>query len=233
MISANRLGFWSAVLTAVIAAAHFAVGILTPARSGPFAPPANAIPYPYTNIASFIPIDYMWLYPGFLLAPTFVVLMVCIHYYASDDRKIFSQIGLSFALIYAAVITTDYFIQWTVVVPSILSGETDGFSLFTQYNPHGIFIALEGLGYLMMSVSLLFAAAVLAGGRLERAIRWLFIASFVLAIGSYAGLSVLRYDIVAFEVTILTINWVVLIVSGALLSVLFKRAGRYREVRAS
>jgi hypothetical protein len=233
MISANRLGFWSAVLTAVIAAAHFAVGILTPARSGPFAPTANIIPYPYTSVASFIPIDYIWLYPGFLLAPTFVVLMVCIHHYAADDKKIFSQIGLSFALIYAAVITTDYFIQWTVVVPSILSGETEGFSLFTQYNPHGIFIALEGLGYLMMSVALLFAAAVFAGGRLERAIRWLFVASFVLAIGSYVGLSLLRYDIVAFEVTILTINWVVLIVSGALLSTLFKRAGRYREVRAS
>ena len=84
-----------------------------------------------------------------------------------------------------------------------------------------------------MSVALLFAAAVFAGGRLERAIRWLFIASFVLAIGSYVGLSLLRYDIVAFEVTILTINWAVLIVSGALLSVLFKRAGQYREVRAS
>jgi hypothetical protein len=77
----------------------------------------------------------------------------------------------------------------------------------------------------MMSVALLFAAAVFTGGRLERAIRWLFIASFVLAIGSYVGLSLLRYDIVAFEVTILTINWVVLIVSGALLSALFKRAG--------
>jgi hypothetical protein len=233
MISANRLGFWSAVLTAVIAAAHFAVGILTPARSGPFAPPANTIPYPYTNVSSFIPIDYVWLYPGFLLAPAFVVLMVCIHNYAADDKKIFSQIGLSFALIYAAVITTGYFIQWTVVVPSILSGETEGFALFTQYNPHGVFIALEGLGYLMMSVALLFAAAVFAGGRLERAIRWLFIASFVLAIASYVGLSLLKYDIAAFEVTILTINWVVLIVSGALLSALFKRAGRYREVRAS
>jgi hypothetical protein len=85
----------------------------------------------------------------------------------------------------------------------------------------------------MMSVALLFAAAVFTGGRLERAIRWLFVSSFVLAIGSYVGLSLLRYDIVAFEVTILTINWVVLIVSGTLLSVLFKRAGRYREVRAS
>jgi len=236
MISANRLGFWSAILTAVMAAVFFAVGFVSPVRY---------ISYPYVDVASstcgglqlvsceFISMDYIWLYPAFLLAPIFVVLMACIHYYAPVDRKIFSQIGLSFALVYAAVITTDYFIQWTVVQPSLLSGETEGLSLFTQYDPHGIFIALEGLGYLMMSVALLFAAAVFTGGRLERAVRWLFVMSFILAIGSFAGLSLLRYDIVTFEVTIIMINCTVLIVSGALLSILFKRAGRYREVRAS
>jgi hypothetical protein len=213
-------------LTAVIAAATFAVGIATPARSGPFASTANIITYPYTNVASFVPMDYVWLYPGFLLAPTFVVLMACIHYYASDDKKVFSQIGLSFAVVYAAVITTDYFIQLTVLQSSLLNGETAGLSLFTQYNPHGIFIALECLGYLMMSVALFFAGAVFAGGRLERAIRWLFVMSFVLAVGFLVGLSLLKYEIVAFEVTILTINWIVLIISGALLSVVFKRAGR-------
>jgi hypothetical protein len=107
-----------------------------------------------------------------------------------------------------------------------LSGETEGLSLFTEYNPHGIFIGLEGLGYLMMNVAFLFTAAVFAGGRLERAIRWLFVTSFVLAIGSFAGLSLLRYDIAIFEVTIIALNCAVLIVSGALLSVLFKRAAR-------
>jgi uncharacterized membrane protein YvlD (DUF360 family) len=86
--------------------------------------------------------------------------------------------------------------------------------LFTQYNPYGIFIALEGLGYFMMSVAFLFTAVVFTGGMVERAILWLFVASFILAIVSFAVLSMLRYDIVAFEVTILTINWTVLIVSG-------------------
>ena len=107
----RRLGFWSAVLTAVFAAAFFAVGIATPVRS---------ISYPY--VASFIPVDYLWMYPAFLLAPTFVVLVACIHSYAADDRKVFSQIAVAFAVVYATVITTDYFIQWTVVEPSILSG---------------------------------------------------------------------------------------------------------------
>jgi len=229
MISGNRLGFWSAILTAVMAAAFLAVGFVSPVRF---------VSYPYVDVASstcgglqvvsceFIPMDYVWLYPAFLLAPTFVVLVACIHYSAPVDKKTFSQIGLSFALIYAAVITADYFIQWTVVQPSLLAGETEGLSLFTQYNPHGIFIALEGLGYLMMSVALLFAAAVFTGGRLERAVRWLFVTSFVLAVGSFVGISLLRYDIVTFEVTVIMINCTVLMVSGALLSVLFKRAGR-------
>jgi hypothetical protein len=94
-----------------------------------------------------------------------------------------------------------------------------------MYNPHGIFLAIESLGYLMLSVALLFAAAVFAEGRVERAIRWFFVTSFVLAIGSFAFFSLSGYDIIAFEVTILTISWIVLIVSGALLGIIFKRAG--------
>jgi hypothetical protein len=31
--------------------------------------------------------------------------------------------------------------------PSLLKGETEGLTLFLQYNPDGIFIALEDLGY--------------------------------------------------------------------------------------
>jgi len=226
LISTSRLGFWSAVLTAVLAAVMFAAGVLTPARSGPFCTGASCISYPYvTGLSSFIPADYIWLYPGFLLALAFVVLMACIHQYAPDKKKVFSQIGLSFALVYSAVIAIDYFIQFVVVEPSILNGQTTGLSLFSQYNPHGIFIGLESLGYLMMSVALLFASVVFAGGRLERTIQWLFVASFVLAVSFLVGLSLLGYDIVAFEVTILLVNWVVLIVSGVLLSVVFRRVG--------
>lgn len=221
---AYRLGFWSAILTAVLAAAAFAAGIATPARSGPFCTNA-CIAYPYTNAATFIPGDYMWLYPGILLALIFVVLMACVHFYASNDKKVFSQIGLSFALAYAVVIISDYFVQFTVVIHSLSSGETTGLALFTQYNPHGIFIALEGIGYLMMSVAFLTNAVVFSEGRLEHAIRWIFFIDFILAAGSLAGLTWLKYDIVAFEGAILTINWIVLIVSGILLSVLFRRAG--------
>ena len=222
---ATRLGFWTAILTVVVVAVFAVVAIPTPARSGPFC--GNAcVAYPYVDVAPFIPGDYLWLLPGILLAPTFVVLMACIHAYAAEPKKIYSRIGLAFALVYAVVILVDYYLQLTVVVPSLQAGETEGLSLFTQYDPHGLFIALETLGYSMMTVALLFAAPVFAGGRAERAIRWLFVLSFVLAVMAFVGLALLGHDLVAFEVTVLMIIWIVLIASGVALGVVFRRAGQ-------
>jgi hypothetical protein len=224
----NCLGFWSAVLMAVFAAAAFALGLTTPPRSGPFCA-SSCVTYPYTNVAAFVPGDYLWLYPGIPPVLLFVVLMACIHFDAQGDKKRFSQIALSFAIIAAAVICTDYVIQLAVVQPSLLKGETEGLSLFSQYNPHGIFIALEDVGYVMMSVAFLFVGAVFVGGtRLERAIRWLFSISSLGAIGALIVLSLLYGPNLEyrFEVTVLTINWTMLIVSGALLSVWYRRAGR-------
>jgi hypothetical protein len=222
--SAARLGFWTAILTVVVVAVFAVAGIATPARSGPFCVTA-CVAYPYVDVAQFIPGDYLWLLPGILLAPTFVVLMACIDAHAAEPKKLYSRIGLSFALVYAVVILVDYFLELAVVLPSLQAGETEGLSLFTQYDPHGLFIALESLGYLVMTVAFLFAAPVFAGGRAERAIRGLFVLGFVLAALAFVGLAVLGHDLVAFEVTVLMITWIVLFASGTLLGIVFRRAG--------
>jgi hypothetical protein len=218
---ATRLGFWAAASTVIMTAVFAGVGVTTPARSGPFCL-SECVAYPYVDVARFIPGDYLWLVPGILLVPIFVVLMASIHAYAAEPQRTYGRIGLSFALVYGAVIALDYFVQFAVVVPSLQAGETDGLTLFTQYNPHGLFIALESLGYFAMSVAFLFAAAVFSGGRVERAIRWLFVISFVLAVAAFVWLGILGHDFVAFEVIVLTINWTVLIASGVLLSVVFR-----------
>lgn len=222
MISATRLGFWSATLTAVLAAVFFGVGIFGSSST-------ESIQYPYV-LSTIRPIDYgVWI-PGFLIAPILVVLIACIHFQAPANKKIFSQIGLSFALIYAGIITADYFIQLTVILPSILSNETEGLALFSMYNPHGLLVALESLGYLMMNTALLVIAAVFAGrSRVERAIRWLFVIGFVLAVGSFSVITLAGYQIVYFEIAIITINVIVLIASGALLSLFFKRIERMEK----
>ena len=226
--SAIRLGFRAAVCTSVFSAVALAVAITTPPRSGPFCV-SSCVTYPYTDVAAFFPRDYLWMYPGMLLPLLFVILMGCIHHYASSDKQIFSLLGVSFAAIAAAVITSDYFIQLAVMQPSLLQGETAGLSLISQYNPHSIFIALEALGYVLMSIAFCFAGVVFAGREpIERAIRWLFIGGFALAIGSLIVLWAAYGNRIEyrFEVVVILIDWMVLIVSGVLLGVVFKRAGR-------
>jgi len=217
-ITAIRVGFWSAILTTILATLFLTIGILTPVRS---------IAYPYVNgIATFLPGDYYWMYPAFLLAPAFVVLMASFNAYAVESKELFGQLGLAFAIIYAAIASANYFVQFAVVEPSILKGETGSLSLFSEYNPHGILIAAESFGYLMMTVAFLFAASLFSEGRLQQVIRWLYTSGFVLVIGFLLGLSFLGYDIVSFEVASITIDCTVLIASGILLGVFFRRASR-------
>lgn len=219
-------GFWSAVLTAVLASAALAIGITTPPRSGPNCT-SGCITAPYTAAAAaFVPRDYLWMYPALLLAVAFVVLVACIHHFACDERTLYGQVGLAFAVMAATALSTDYFIQLAVLQPSLLKGETEGLSLFSQYNPHGVFIALEDVGYVLMGTAFLFVGAVFAGrNRLERSIRWLFIIGGLAEIAALIVLAAiygqdLEYR---FEVIGLAIDWTTLISTGVLLSVLFRR----------
>lgn len=213
----NRLGFWAAIFTAILAAAFFTMGIFG-STSWDYIPGIVNYIWSYIKI-----IDYALFIPGFLLSAVFVVLMACIHYYASLDKKIYSLIGLAFALIYVTVITTDYFTLWTVILPSIIRGETAGLSIFSIYNPHGLFVALESVAYLMMSVALLSIAPVFEGGKIEMALRWLFIIGFILTVGSLLGVFLMNYDIVMFEIAVLAIYCPLLVISGVLLAIIFRK----------
>jgi len=223
-----RLGFYFALTVTILAVVTFGIAICTPPVSGPFCK-GSCIGYPYSDIISRFPRDYLWMYPAILLAILFLALIVCIHQYASNDKKIFSLIGLSFSLVSAIALITDYYIQISVIQPSLVSGETEGIAILTQYNPHGVFIALEEVGYIMMSVTFISLVPVFSGSNtLERAIKWIYIVGFILIIVSFILIS-LRFGIkreYRFEVALITIDYVELIVSGILLTRLFKREMR-------
>ena len=225
--STQRLGFGAAILTAAAAAAALGIAVTTaPARSGPFCLVQPCVIYPYTDVAAFVPNDYLWMIPAFLMGPLFVILVACIHQQAAADKKLFSQIALSFAVISATALAANYYIQLTVIQSSLLKAETEGLSLFSQYNPHGVFIALEDIGYLMMGIAFLFAAAVFDGRTgLDRAIRYILLVASLLAIGSLLALLLiyghnLEYR---YEVAALLIDWLTLIILGVPLSRYFTR----------
>jgi hypothetical protein len=223
-INANRVGFYAAICTTLLTIVTFGIALLTPPISGPSCR-EDCIDYPYLDITSRFPRDYYWMYLAIVLTLSYVVLMVCIHTIAAKEQKIFSHIGLAFAIISAATLVVDYYIQISVIQPSLLNGETDGIALLTQYNPHGIFIALEELGYLIMSVSFLFVAFSFSGAsRLEKAIRWVFAGGFVLTLVSFIVIDI-SYGTereYTFEIVVISINWLVLIVGSILLSRVFR-----------
>ncbi len=177
----RRLGFWSSVTIALLVALIDAGMIL------------STILFPMTTITSmeaytisFNSWQMLPLIPSLLLAPMFVVMMLCIHHYASDDRKVMSQMGYSFALICAAVLSIHYYIQLTVVRQGILNNETAGLWQFAAPNPHSFFWTFAALGYGFMGIALLCAAPVFAG-KSERAIKWLFTANGIIGIGFLIG----------------------------------------------
>ena len=86
-----------------------------------------------------------------------------------------------------------------------------------------------------MGVAFLFAAAVLDRREgLQRATQLLFVTGGVLALGSLVVLALIyRSDLeYRYEVAAIVIDWVTLIVSGVLLSLVFRRQGRELEEAA-
>jgi hypothetical protein len=127
----------------------------------------------------------------------------------------------------ATTLTAAYFIQLRFVQPAVLNGEFDGLAPLTQYNPHGVFIALEEAGYTLMAVAFLFAGLALPNAsRLERTLRLILIGGFVAVAVLFVVLSVvygmdLEYR---FEVAAITVDWTVLIVASTLLAILYRRS---------
>jgi hypothetical protein len=228
----TRIGFYSAVLTTIFTTTALGLALFAVPISGANCP-ADCVAYPYLDTASQYPRDFLWMPVAMLAIFSYLVLSVSIHRVTGETRKIFSQVGLVLAAIAATVLLADYYVQFAVVPASLRNAETDGLALLIQYNPHGLFIALEELGYLMMSLSFLFVgAAVPRASRLESAIRWIFLGGFSLTVMALIVVSISygmeRLD--RFEVAIISIDWLVLIVNGALLGKLFRRFLHDRSV---
>ncbi len=200
----------------------FAMTAVPPA--GPYCP-ADCMSYPFADILSYYPRDYYWMYLSIFQLFAYLLFIVSNHFIAPIEKKLFSFISVTFALISAIVLLIAYFVQFSVVPISMMKGETDGIALITQYNGHGIFIALEELGYITMSISFLFLAMVFSKkNRLEKAIRLILIISPLLT-----GLSFILYSIkfgidrsYRFEVVTITINWLITITIGILISIVIK-----------
>ena len=195
-----RLGFWSAVLTAVFTMLFLVGGIL--GMMGLLPPPWDIV----------IPIG-----ASLFLAPSFVVMMVSVHYAAPDEKKIWSHIGITLAVLYAALISIVYVTWLFVVEPHVLRGEANQVVLLL-FAPGSFLQMVDGLGYTFMGVALFFAAPVFAGKRLDNWIRWLCLLS-----GPGAVLVFLSY--VFYSISLGVAEWLIIPAVAILLAMYFWRAG--------
>jgi len=223
----NRLSLWAAVLTAVLAVVSLAMAVTTFPRSGPYCQ-SGCVGYPYTDAAAYVPRDYLWMYPAIALTLLALVLMECIHSQVPSSRELLSRIGIAFTIMGVAILVVDYAIQLTFLQPALLIGETEGLSPWTQYNPRGIFIALENVGYVVFNVAFVFigVAMLRMPTRLRRAAGWIFTlggALTLVLLVFYAAFYRVRLDY-RFEVTAILITWLVLIVAPALLTIAYLRS---------
>ncbi len=224
-LSTSKFGFYISMITAIVTMVTFAIAISTPPLSGPFCT-GSCFEYPFADIASRFPRDYYWMYPAIVLSFLYLVMMACIYQVTPNHKKVFALVGVLFATISAMILSVNYFVQVSVIQPSILAGETEGIALLTQFNPHGIFIVLEEIGFLMMVISFFALFPIFdKKNSLETGIRYTTITGFILAITSFTLVSII-YGIhreYLFEVDIISITWIELILLGILFAQYFRK----------
>lgn len=220
----NKFGYRTSLVTAILTIITFAIAIFTPPLSGPFCK-ADCFQYPFTDIASRFPRDYYWMYPAMILMFAYLIMIICVHQTVATEKKHFSLISISFAIMTTLVLFADYFIQVSVIQPSVLAGETDGISILSQFNPHGIFIVLEEIGFLFMSISFFCLIPTFSNKNPnQKAIKWTSAIGFSLTIVAFILIS-LSHGInreYRFEIAVISITWIELIVLGFLFARYFK-----------
>ena len=192
--------------------------------AGPYCP-GDCMSYPYSDILSYYPRDYYWMYLAIFQLFGYLIFIVSNHFITRIEKKLFSFLSVAFALVTTIVLLIAYFVQFSVVPMSMMKGETEGIALLTQYNGHGIFIAMEDLGCITMSISFLFLSFIFSlKNRLERTIRLILISAFLLTVLSFIFYTI-KFGIdrsYRFEVATITINWLTTITIGILVSIFIK-----------
>lgn len=219
-----KFGLYSSLSLTLLTIITWGFAMMAIPPAGPYCP-SDCMSYPFSDILSYYPRDYYWMYLAIFQLFAYLIFIVSNHFITPIENKLFSFISVAFALISTIVLLIAYFVQFSVVPMSMMKGETDGIALITQYNGHGIFIAMEELGYITMSISFLFLAFIFSmKNRLEKAIRLILIFSFLFTVLSFIFYSI-KFGIdrsYRFEVATITINFLATITVGILISIFLK-----------
>jgi hypothetical protein len=167
--STRTVGFWSAVLATVFSLTYSVAQI---AEWLGWLGSGGGAENPSTPLGLVV-----LLTPSLFLGASFLVLLVSVHQMSPPERKVWSHAAVTFATVYTALISINYYVQLTWVMPRLAHGETAGVQPFL-FTPFDSFLyAVDILGYSFMSLATLFAAKTFVGAGQERVVRAFLIAN--------------------------------------------------------
>jgi hypothetical protein len=177
MKNLRKVGFWSAILSAIFSIIWF----ITFQLQDVIAPVPE-----WTNLAeyakAFSPLRILLVYPSLLLPLSYITMICCIHYSIQKEKRFLSLISIAIGILYASLASTNYNIQAVSMRKSLASGFTSGSELFIPDNPSSIFTALSN-SYAYMAISMFFSSFVFDREKKHRWVRWIFLAQIFTAIG--------------------------------------------------
>lgn len=202
----------------------FFIAFLTPPLSGPFCQ-ADCYTHPYHNISDRFPRDYYWMYPAIILNLLYIPSIVFI-YISNSQRKQSGITAIIFGCAGALLLVADYFVQVSVIQPSLINGETDGIAMLSQYNPHGLFIVIEELGFFLISLSFFFLSYLFPKNvRYSKPVKYIFLTGFIMSILSmiiiFSTLGLKREYF--YEITVISLVWLIFIINGFLIFLHYRK----------
>ncbi len=207
----SQIGFWTSVFLVFLGTGYLVILAGVPSTDA---------------LSAMEPTSPRGLWAGvdtLLTAIGLVILMACIVQSTPPEKKILSQIGLAFTILFAAVVSINRFTQLTIIRQSFILADTADLDRFLPYGPRSIFFALEMLGWGgFFSAAAFSVAPLFYKGGLER-----WISGAFLLYGILGTISVLGYVFNSPVVMIGFIAWgPVLSVAVLLLSIVFWRGSR-------
>jgi len=161
---AGKIGFWASLYGVVGGGSYLLIliySILTEGIS------SLASPGPFVQLVGGI--------VTFLALPGLVIQFTAIRYVNQGDNEILGSLGVSFIILFAAMVSINRFVQLTVIQQSLPDMPAD-LVRFLPYSEDSVMFALEILGWgFFSSLAAAFVAPLFSSSPLNRAIRWLFI----------------------------------------------------------
>ncbi len=151
---ASKLGFYSAIIAFIAAAAYSVVQIFQV---------IGWLHYPMDAILIF----------GFSLfiALPFLLAILALHYTVAAEKKIWTHAALLFSVIYVVYVVLNYVVQLTAVIP-----HPDHDTVLEQ-TPHSLCWTLDALGYIFMGLANLVAIPAFGKSKIEKWVKGFFLAN--------------------------------------------------------